>query len=504
MPRPSAPSRISRSLAEEASAIPSSSSPPPTLSFPFQYPLLPVPLSVRPASPVTASDRLQRWEQTFHRLSDALQGDCRAAEHFTLSLVAEDSQFTRFNRARVRQSGQVVDGFVKLTWIDRQRTCYRDLPFTGQWQTDWPTLQQALVELRREVAQLPEDPYIVLPQALPEGQGHSRAVYGGELLPPKTAIAELLAPVHNLDFVGFYAAGLSVRAQADSAGQRHWFATESFTLDYSLFNNRGQAVKGTFANRQWDSSRYAANVARARQQLLLMERPVKAVAPGCYRTYFAPAAMAELILMLSWSCLSEAAIQQGGSPMELLRLGKKQLSSQFTLRENFSRGLVPQFNSDSEMAPDNLPLINQGQFVNSLVNGRTAQEYGLASNGADESEDLRAAEVDPGQLAQADVLGALDTGLYLSNLHYLNWSDRPTGRITGMTRYACFWVEQGEIVAPIENLRFDDSFFNYWGENLIALSAEQELVPAVDTYDCRDLGGTWTPGALVEDLCYTL
>ena len=31
------------------------------------------------------------------------------------------------------------------------------------------------------------------------------------------------------------------------------------------------------------------------------------------------------------------------------------------------------------------------------------------------------------------------------NLHYLNWSDNIGGRITGMTRYACFWVENGEI-----------------------------------------------------------
>lgn len=472
---------------------------------PVVHPLLTtVLLSVTTFPRLTATDHLDRWEQTFYRLSDALQGECCAGEHFTLSLVAEDSQFTRFNRARVRQSGQVVDGFIKLNWIDRQRTCYRDVPFTGDWETDWQMLRQALVELRQEVTQLPEDPYLVLPLALPDGQGQSRAVYPGELPPGEAAIAELLSPVQNLDFAGIYAAGLSVRAQADSAGQRHWFATESFTLDYSLFNVTGQAVKGTFADRQWNSAAYAANIERARQQLQLMARPVKAVPKGRYRTYLAPAAMAELILMMSWSCLSEAAIQQGGSPMELLREGKKQLSPQFTLRENFTRGLVPQFNSDSEMAPDNLPLIQRGQLAHSLVNGRTAQEYGLASNGADESEDLRAAEVDPGDLAPGDILQALDTGLYLSNLHYLNWSDRPTGRITGMTRYACFWVEQGEIVAPIENLRFDDSLFNYWGENLIALTAQQELVPAVDSYEYRDLGGTWTPGALVEDLIYTL
>ncbi len=460
--------------------------------------------AVASQSRTLATERLELWEQTFNRLSDALQGECRAGEHFTLSLVAEDSQFTRMNRARVRQSGQVVDGAVKLTWIANQRTCYRDLPFTGNWGEDWAAVKPALNELRQEIDQLPEDPFIVLPQRVEGSEGKSRAVYRGDLLDRDRAIAELLGPVQGLDFVGIYAAGLSVRAQSDSAGQRHWFATESFTLDYSLFDLKGQAVKGTFADRTWDSAAYKANVALAQQQLQLMDRPVKAVSKGQYRTYLAPAAMSELILMMSWSCTSEAAIRQGGSPMEQLRVGKRKLSPKFTLRENFSRGLVPQFNSDSEMAPDNLPLIERGKLVNTTINGRTAQEYDVVSNGASDSEDLRAAEVDGGDLAEADILKALDTGLYLSNLHYLNWSDRPAGRITGMTRYACFWVEQGEIVAPIHDLRFDDTLFNFWGDNLIALTQKQELVPAVDTYEHRDLGGTWTPGALIEDFTYTL
>ena len=102
------------------------------------------------------------------------------------------------------------------------------------------------------------------------------------------------------------------------------------------------------------------------------------------------------------------------------------------------------------------------------------------------------------------ILADLDTGLYLSNLHYLNWSDRPTGRVTGMTRYACFWVERGEIVAPIANLRFDESLYRCWGDNLMALTNTVDFIPDVDTYKSRQLGGSWVPGLLVEDFTYTL
>ncbi len=446
------------------------------------------------------ADILRQWEQTFRRLSEALLTECRANEHFTLALTAEESQFTRFNRARVRQSGLVQDGELTLTWMADQRVAYRKVSFTGDWGPDWLQVQRAVAALRQELPQLPADPFIVLPQ----GQATSRSVYPGVLLPEADAVPCLLQGLEGLDFSGIYAAGQMVRAQADSVGQQHWFATTSFTLDYSLFNPDGSAAKGTFAGRHWDAAAYDENIARSRHQLQQLQRPVKVLPRGQYRTYLAPAAIAELVLMMSWGCLSEAAIRQGGSPMELLRQGDKTLSPLLTVKENFGRGLVPQFNREGDLAPDSLTLIGQGQLQNTLISARTGKEYGLTSNGATESEDLRAAEVEPGSLREQDILAALGTGLYLSNLHYLNWSDRPKGRITGMTRYACFWVEDGEIVAPIENMRFDDSLFRFWGENLMALTDTVELVPTVDTYEHRALGGTWTPGMLIDDMTYTL
>jgi predicted Zn-dependent protease len=101
-------------------------------------------------------------------------------------------------------------------------------------------------------------------------------------------------------------------------------------------------------------------------------------------------------------------------------------------------------------------------------------------------------------------LAQLDTGLYLSNLHYLNWSDRVGGRITGMTRYACFWVEQGEIVAPIQDLRFDDSLYTFLGENLEGVTDFQSFIAEVDTYEARSLGGALVPGMLIRDFTFTL
>ena len=444
--------------------------------------------------------QLATLEASFNQVVAWLQRHTTAEEHWTLKLSSERSQFIRFNRAKVRQTGQVADGWLRLTLIHNQRTSYREFPFTGDSETDERQVQAAIAELREEVPQLPVDPYWVIPT----GTSTSRDIHAGQLLPPEVVTSTLLPAVADLDFTGIYAAGLLVRGYADSNGQTHWFATDSFILDYSLFGAAGEAVKGTLAGSVWDANAYATQIEESKAQLQLLSTPPKQISRGQYRTYFAPAAVAELLDMLSWGAISEASLQQGNSALNQLRRGEKQLSPRFTLRENFQHGLVPRFNEWGEMAPVELPLIVAGQLVNALVSDRTAKEYGVAANGASGSEGLRSPEISVGGLTREQILAELGTGLYVSNLHYLNWSDRPTGRITGMTRYACFWVENGESVAPIENLRFDESLYRFWGDNLLDLTVFQEFCPEVGTYGGRQLGGSWVPGMLVEGFTYTL
>jgi predicted Zn-dependent protease len=109
-----------------------------------------------------------------------------------------------------------------------------------------------------------------------------------------------------------------------------------------------------------------------------------------------------------------------------------------------------------------------------------------------------------GTLPEAQALRTLGTGVYISNLHYLNYSDRQACRMTGMTRFACFWVENGELVAPISVMRFDDSFIRMFGAGLVALTDRVELQPDNATYGSRYLRSISAPGAIVEGLRFTL
>lgn len=208
--------------------------------------------------------------------------------------------------------------------------------------------------------------------------------------------------------------------------------------------------------------------------------------------------------MLNWNALSASAWKQGRSPFKKLAEHEATLSPLLNVEENFAMGLTPRFNSLGEVSETRVPLIGAGELKNLLVSSRTAKEYAMVGNGACAEESPRAMDVSAGTLDEKDILAALGTGLYLSNLHYLNWSDPVSARVTGMTRYACFWVEDGEIKGPIKDLRWDESLYGALGSKLLALTSYTEIDPAVDTYFQRSLGGSRTPGALIEGFTFTL
>jgi predicted Zn-dependent protease len=437
-------------------------------------------------------------EARFYAAGDDLFAALTADEALTLNLWAEDSVFVRFNGARVRQNTAVDQRNVQLALQKNGRSASIVVPFLDAGSS--VELRAALDRLRRECGWIPEDPF----QVPFVDNGVSRQVLPGALPDEGQVAAMICEAARGTDFAGLYSGGPLVRANMNSLGQRHWFATEQFFVDFSLYTRADKAVKSGYAGREWDPRALDLFLGEARQQLAILERPVKEVQRGRYRTYLAPEAVAELLSMFSWDAISHGALLRGQSPLQRLAAGEATLSERFSLCENFALGLNPRFNSMGEVAPEVLPLIEAGRIENLLTSSRTAREYGLVSNFADPSETLRSPEVATGTLSRERILAELDTGLYVGALHYLNWSDQMSARVTGMTRYACFWVEGGEIVAPIRDLRFDESLYHALGGGLLALTDFAAVIPATDTYEMRSLGGARVPGMLIDDFTFTL
>jgi len=439
-------------------------------------------------------------KKVFKSISESLFKELKSGEDVILSFSGENSQFIRFNNASVRQTGLVDDADIELKFISNNRICGGGFTISGNMEIDLARGKHEIERMRNETNELPEDPFLVPPKNL----GSSNVVKVSSGLKFEDSIDAILPAMSGTDFVGILANGKMFRGNANSKGQNHWFETDTYSLDYSLVTSNHQMVKGSFSGSDWNQDEYESYVNRSKEKLSLMERKPIKIKTGDYRTWFESAAVSDFLGMFSWNGLSEASLRQGCSGFGKMRHNDARLSPKFSVIEDFSPGYCPKFNSDGEVAPDQLALIEAGKLKNTLISSRSAKEYGLQSNYAENGEFLRSPRMAIGNLNQNDVVERLDRGLFLSNIHYLNWSDNPGGRITGLTRYACFWVEGGEIVAPIETMRFDDSFYRFFGDQLSEVEDRLYSNPEVGTYGGRSLGATACPGILVDSFSLTL
>ncbi|WP_324732196.1 TldD/PmbA family protein [Pseudomonas paeninsulae] len=435
----------------------------------------------------------------FAALTEWLRGALNADEAFSLSYSAESSEFIRFNQGKVRQAGHVQQASLTLQLIRDGRHAELQVTLSGAAPDDRQRLADALQHLRQTLPLLPADPYLQL--NLEAWHSH---VLQLEALPDSAAVVEQIGQAaQGLDLVGFYAAGPISRGFASSSGAFGWHQASSFNFDWSLFHANGQALKAQYAGQTWQADAFARRMQQAREQLSYLGQPVRTLAPGSYRAYLAPAALQEILELMSWGGFSAQALADKDSPLQRLHAGAASLSPLLNLHEQVAGSLTPAFSSEGYPRRD-LSLIQAGQPGEQLVSSRSAAEYGLPANGASPWESPQALAMAAGSLEQDEILARLGTGLYIGNLWYLNYSDRPAGRLTGMTRFATFWVEDGKLQAPLTSMRFDDSLYDLLGSQLEALTRERELSLSTSTYYQRHNGSTLLPGALLRRLTLTL
>jgi predicted Zn-dependent protease len=365
---------------------------------------------------------------------------------------------------------------------------------------DRARLADLVTKLRETRACVPEDPYLLYATEARSTERHQDYE-----LPERDAVVDEVRRVgKGRDLVGIYAAGATHTGFANSFGQRNWYTSHSYNLDWSFFHSADRAVKAAYVGFTWRPDEFSGIVDRVAAQLDVLGRPARTIDRGRYRVYLAPTALYEIISLLGWGGFGLRAHRSKTTP--LLRMVEQEaaLHSSVRIVENTRDGFAPDFQEAGFLRPDEVTLVGNGLYRDCLVSPRSSLEYGVPTNGASAGEAPLSVDVAAGDLPTSRVLRELGTGVYIGNLWYLNFSDRGACRTTGMTRFATFWVEGGEIRAPLDVMRFDETLYRMLGENLIGLTAERETILDSGTYGRRSTDSARLPGALIDDFTFTL
>ena len=437
----------------------------------------------------------------FENITEELFKNIKSNELLIINFDAEESKFVRLNKGKIRQAGSVKQISMTLSLSTKDKRNLKSyVRLNGSFERDISTLIKTLNYLRRELPDLPKDPYMMFSTSV-----HSTEISSEKQSTSDEVILEhILNSATKLDLVGIFSSGSIYTGLANSLGQKNWHEDYSFSFDYSVYNKNNNAIKLNYSSKKWDKDDYDLILNKGIEKLAILSNPEKKIPTGEYRVYLEPSALNEIIDMMAWGGFSYKSNKIGTSPLHLLNKKERKLNEHIYIDENIKDGLSANFNSDGFIKPEEISMIKKGEFRESLTSPRSSLEYSVVHNAASSSEYPSSIDMRAGSISDDKILETIDNGIYISNLWCLNFSDRNNGRMTGLTRFGCFLVENGKLTAPINTMRFDDSVYSMLGDNLIGLTSSRELLIDSGTYEERSTSSARLPGAIVNNFKMTL
>lgn len=368
-----------------------------------------------------------------------------------------DAANTRFARSEITTSGASDDAIVGLELAFGRRHASAS---TNQLD---PASLRTLVERAARLAKLsPEDPEW-MPHLGPQKYGRSaafdpaiaRIAAGDRAQLAKTLIAA--GAPNQLEMAGFIDQQLQHSAIATSAGLHGDYSESDYTVTVTARTPDGHG-SGWAGQAFTHAAELRPEVLghAAAQKAIRSQNPRK-LEPGRYTVVLEPAAVAELLEFFTQG-LNARGADEGRSffskPGGGTRIGEALFGPNITLRSDPANPALPSAPFDA----DGMPLgartwVDAGKLKALQYTRYWAQKQGQTPTGRYSTFELL-----PGTAESVDdLVRGVERGVLITRFWYTRYVDPQSLLITGLTRDGVFLIEKGEIVAPVNNFRFNES-----------------------------------------------
>ncbi|ARN83577.1 TldD/PmbA family protein [Methylocystis bryophila] len=360
---------------------------------------------------------------------------------------------------------------------------------------------RALAKAEEIARALPQDPDYVPPLG-PQRYARSNlfcentAALGLDALASFAGSAIAQSRASEVAAFGQVASGASFFARATSAGLFSYERQSAIELSTTA-RNRNDAWSGWAGAKTIQAAGLnAAALARHACDKAAWSQEPRDLDPGSWTVVFEPEATAELASWLLHALDARSADEgrsffsrKGGGNLR----GEGLFDEKLTLRSDPNDLIAPQKAIGFEGAPQRpRAWIENGRLVSLFLDRAYAKKRGEAPIPSASSF-----RMEGGSTPIEEMIRATKRGLLVTRLWYTNMLDPRSLLLTGLTRDGNFLIEDGRIVAPARNLRFNQS--------LAALFAKIEaLGPAEPTWrSLRDEGFGAAPAMLVSGVTFS-
>jgi predicted Zn-dependent protease len=236
------------------------------------------------------------------------------------------------------------------------------------------------------------------------------------------------------------------------------FAETGFVLTCRTPDGAGSGWAGITGIKDVNDIDAAALTRTAANKALMSVNP-RAIEPGRYTVILEPRANARFLSLMT-NIFNASNVEEGNSFLSgeeegSTKIGEKVFSDLFTLRSDVGNPILrqtPILNDLTPAAP--VTWVEDGVLRNLDIDDALARERGVEPTPANVNMSL---VMEGGEQSIEEIIATTQRGLLVTFFWYIRGVDQETLLNTGMTRDGLFLIENGEIVGPVQNFRWNMS-----------------------------------------------
>lgn len=256
---------------------------------------------------------------------------------------------------------------------------------------------------------------------------------------------------------GTLSSSTSVQAVGNSVGLKGYYCTTeaNFSVTARLNTGSSWSSQTAWGIEQLPLEQTTENVI----ERALASRNPQEIKPGVYPVVFDAAAFAELLSWVIWN-LDARAADEGRSFMSRIdeqgqptgnRLGEAMFSPLVQVNRDAAHPLLQTGTFfDDGLSNNYLEIIKNGIPQALSYSRYWAQQQGKQATGVMFPVVMKGSDQ-----SLSDLIAQTERGILVSRAWYVRYVNPRTLEVTGMTRDGTFWIENGKVVYPIKNLRFN-------------------------------------------------
>ncbi len=379
-------------------------------------------------------------------------------------VMAADTALTRFANSEIHQNVAETGATVNLRFVVGKRV---GVASTGRLDdASLRRLAETAGRIARQVEELEDFVSLPEPGPIPHANGafsHATAAATPELRADGVRAVIAAADAAGVLAFGSFTTSVESVAVANSLGVRAAEARSSsqlLTVAIGPEEGTGYAEACAVDATTIDAAALGREAAERAQ---IARNPVT-IEPGDYPVVLEEYAVVDILDMLGYVGFSALAVQEGRSFVEP---GKRVGSDLVSIWDDGldPAGLPMAFDYEG-VAKQRVPLVENGVCHGVVYDSQTATRDGRRSTG----HGLPAPNpwgpfplnqfMAGGSASREELIGGLERGLLVTRFWYTNPVHPKLAIITGMTRDGTFLVEGGQVVGPVRNMRFTQSYLD--------------------------------------------